>query len=134
MTTESITSAAMSLPPHSGVALAGTLLQSVESESGAPAARSQLFERNVQEWKREARLLSSSAKMAMLRPYQRIIGLGPPAIPLILKELQREPDHWFWAPEALSGENPVPAADRGNLAAMTRAWLEWGRRHGHIAT
>jgi hypothetical protein len=29
--------------------------------------------------------------MAMLKPYQRIIGMGGPAVPLILDELRREP-------------------------------------------
>jgi hypothetical protein len=33
--------------------------------------------------------------MAMLPPYQQIIGMGPPAVPLILEELRREPDQWF---------------------------------------
>ncbi len=43
--------------------------------------------------------------MAMLNPYQRIIGIGWPVVPLILDELQREPDQWFWALEAITDEN-----------------------------
>jgi hypothetical protein len=33
--------------------------------------------------------------MAILRPYQRIIGMGMPVVPLILQELAREPDQWL---------------------------------------
>ena len=64
--------------------------------------------------------------------YQRIIGLGPQAIPLILAEMQREPRHWFWALAALTGENPVSLADQGRVPEMTAAWLMWGRENGWI--
>ena len=66
----------------------------------------------------------------MLRPYQQIIGLGPSVLPLLLRELARETDHWFWALEAIAGQNPVPAEAVGNVAAMAEAWLAWGRREG----
>ena len=39
--------------------------------------------------------------MAMLKPYQRIVGMGL-SVPLILEELRREPDQWFWALEAIT--------------------------------
>jgi hypothetical protein len=71
--------------------------------------------------------------MALLRPYQRIIGMGAPVVPLILEELRREPDQWFWALEAITGENPVPAGSAGKVREMAAAWLEWGKRHGLIA-
>ena len=70
------------------------------------------------------------AQMATLRPYQRIIGMGPPAVPLILRELHREPDQWFWALEAISEENPVPPEAAGTVREMARAWIEWGKRQG----
>ena len=66
----------------------------------------------------------------MLRLYQQIIGLGPSVLPVLVGELAREPDHWFWALEAITGQNPVPAEAVGNVAAMTEAWLAWGRREG----
>ena len=37
------------------------------------------------------RYLSNTAQMAILRPYQQIIGMGMAAVPLILEELRREP-------------------------------------------
>jgi hypothetical protein len=86
------------------------------------------------EWKSQSRYMSNSAQMAMLRPYQRIIGLGPPAIPLILKELDREPDQWFWALEVITGENPVPSESAGKVREMARAWVDWGKARGLFPT
>jgi hypothetical protein len=65
--------------------------------------------------------------------YQRIIGLGPQVIPLILGELAKQPEQWFWALAALTGEDPVPVADKGRVRAMAGAWLKWGRENGWIA-
>ena len=52
--------------------------------------------------------------------YQRIIGLGSAVVPLLLRELERQPDHWFWALKAITGADPVPAASRGKLHEMNR--------------
>jgi hypothetical protein len=74
--------------------------------------------------------MSNTAQMAMLRPYQKIIGMGSEAIPLILEELQRDPDQWFWALEAITDENPVPAEAAGKVRLMAQAWIEWGKQRG----
>jgi len=70
--------------------------------------------------------------MALLRPYQAIIGMGMPVVPLILEELKREPDQWFWALEAITEENPVPGDALGNVRRMAQAWIEWGRGRGLV--
>ena len=90
------------------------------------------FEQLKDEWKSQSVYLSKTAQMAMLWPYQRIIGLGSVAVPLILAELRRETDHWFWALEAITGENPVPTALAGNVRAAAEAWLLWGRQKGMV--
>jgi hypothetical protein len=91
------------------------------------------FERLAAEWKEQARYLSSTTRMAMLQPYQRIIGMGMPVVPLILEELRREPHHWFWALEAITEENPVPTAALGKTKAMADAWIKWGIENGLIS-
>jgi hypothetical protein len=85
-----------------------------------------LFRTLVKQWKRDSRYLSNSAQMALLEPYQNIIGLGAPALPLILDELRREPDHWFWALRSITREDPVPKKAAGKLDEMTQAWIDWG--------
>jgi hypothetical protein len=62
--------------------------------------------------------------------YQRIIGLGTAAVPLILAELEKDLDQWFWALKAITGEDPVPPESRGKMREMADAWLNWGRKKG----
>jgi len=90
------------------------------------------FRRLATEWKEQSRYLSNTAQTAMLRPYQRIVGMGWPVVPLILEELLREPDQWFWALEAITEENPVPAEAAGHVVQSAGAWVEWGRTRGLI--
>lgn len=91
------------------------------------------FDALTQEWKRDTRASSSITEIAMHPAYQQIIGMGKQALPFIFRELQEEPDHWFWALKAITGEDPVPPAARGRLSAMRQAWLEWAGRNGYQA-
>ena len=77
-------------------------------------------------------LLAQDAQIAMHPAYQRIIGMGSEVLPLILRRLSRKPDHWFWALEAITGENPVPESSQGRLGEMAEAWLDWARSHGYV--
>ena len=63
--------------------------------------------------------------------YKAIIGLGERAVPLLLAELARKPDHWFPALHAITGENPVPPEAEGKLKLMAAAWLQWGNERGY---
>ncbi len=90
------------------------------------------FHRLASQWRDETELLSSTTARAMHPAYQQIIGLGPEALPLIFKELPQTPGHWFWALRSITGEDPVPSADAGNVRRMAEAWLDWGRAHGYV--
>ena len=59
--------------------------------------------------------------------------MGPEVVPLILAELEKEPDHWFWALEAITGENPVNENHAGDMEASAKAWVKWGRQNGLLA-
>lgn len=83
------------------------------------------FHELVRQWKNATFFLSSITDMAMHPAYQQIIGMGEDALPLLFEELRREPDHWFWALQAITGVNPVPTEARGNVARMSEAWLAW---------
>lgn len=87
------------------------------------------FQKLKDDWKSQTRHLSNSAQIALVFSYQQIIGMGIQAVPMILNELRREPDQWFWALEAITGENPVPQSDVGDVAAMSRAWIRWGTKN-----
>ena len=85
------------------------------------------FARLAGEWKAARRPSSSARRTAEHPAYQAIIRMGLPVVPLILHELQREPDHWFVALTEITGAAPVPRESRGNLTAMTEAWVSWWR-------
>jgi hypothetical protein len=82
-------------------------------------------------WKNETQFSATMIEIAMHPAYQQIIGMGSAAVPLILQRLATEPDHWFWALKAITGDDPVAEDHRGNLKAMTQSWLAWGRKHGY---
>jgi len=56
--------------------------------------------------------------------------MGTPVVPLILLELKRQPDHWFWALVAITGQNPV--SPESNFDRAVETWLEWGKDRGLI--
>ena len=88
------------------------------------------FDELATTWKDETQFLSSVTDIVMHPAYQRIIGLGPDVVPLILEDLEDETRHWFWALWAITGENPVPPEDRGHVEEMKQHWLCWGRENG----
>lgn len=103
----------------------------VREHFGSPVSRHSLaskFRDLAATWKRETAFTSSLHDIVMNTAYQRIIGLGPKVIPLILHELQRRPNHWFWALKALTAADPVKDEDRGDVAKMAEAWIEWGKK------
>ncbi len=88
------------------------------------------FHQLVGEWKEATALTSSGTELVLHPAYQQIIGMGKEVIPLIVAEFRREPDHWFWALKAITGEDPVAESDRGKVARMTDAWLDWAAQGG----
>ena len=90
------------------------------------------FKRLVEIWRRETAVHSSVTRKAVHEAYQAIIGMGRPVVTLIMRELQKEPDHCFWALRAITQEDPVKPEDAGDMERMRAAWLELGRRRGWI--
>ena len=90
-----------------------------------------VFRSLVHEWKSRRSHSSCVEDMAIDLAYQKIIGLGPEVIPFLLAELDREPDHWFWALFAITRHDPVPEDSRGKIEKMAAAWIEWGKQHGY---
>ena len=71
-----------------------------------PAARDDICERFLRlaaEWKQQSRYLSNTAQMAMFTPYQRSIGMGSPAVPLIRWDFADADDHAEVLAEIVAG-------------------------------
>ncbi len=94
-----------------------------------------LFTSLLESWRRERVDAIWAAEFAMCPSYQKIIKMGERAIPLILRELKiegDEPDHWFWALRILADTNPVHEKHRGDIVAMAKDWISWGRQSGYL--
>src|ERR1035437_1552311 len=81
-------------------------------------------------WKRKTQFFSSPADKYLHPSDARIIGMGRPAVSLILKSLRRQPADWFYALRAITGANPVTSAMAGDVKKMSEAWIKWGERQG----
>jgi hypothetical protein len=90
------------------------------------------FNALASEWQRDTQFASSVSDMVIHPSYQQIIGMGEKVVPVLLRELERRPHHWFWALKAITRQDPVPEEARGHFDAMVAAWLQWGRTQGYI--
>lgn len=86
------------------------------------------FDHLKRKWIKECGHSSKLSTIVAKPGYQQIIDLGTDVVSIILRELQRRPNHWFVALETITGENPVERSSRGRMAAMTQAWLSWGKQ------
>ena len=92
-----------------------------------------LFTQLARRWKHDTAFQSNVTTKAMHPAYQRIIGMGREAIPLILEEFQSgHLDDWFWALTAITGANPITEDIAGDVERMAEAWLQWGRAKGYL--
>jgi hypothetical protein len=83
-------------------------------------------------WKMDTRFVSNVTSKSMDISYQKIIGMGPAAVPLIIKDLiDNGPNDWFWALYVITDENPITDNIAGNMSEMTEAWIKWGRTKGY---
>lgn len=89
------------------------------------------FRRLADWWNRETKYLSNLNKAYQHPAYQQILALGPAVIPVILKDLESDPNWLIGALWDLTGANPVPQEHRGRLREMAADWLEWGRKNGY---
>jgi hypothetical protein len=108
-----------------------TFIVSTSKLESVTAVDEAVFKKLSAEWWKETAALSSLEKKVLHPAYQRIIALGPGAVPLILKEMKSRPGHWFWALDALTqGLNPAHYCK--TLTEATQAWLRWGESQGYL--
>ena len=83
------------------------------------------FKALMEKWRRESGHLSVLHEKLCSRTYLEIIGLGEPAVPLLLSELQRRPTHLFLALSSITRDNPVRKG--ANFAQAVEDWITWGQ-------
>lgn len=81
-------------------------------------------------WKSETGFMSSITDMSNHPAYQIIIAMGYDVVPLILRDLQEKPEHWFVALTEITGEDPIKQEHAGYMRKMANDWIEWGKSRG----
>jgi hypothetical protein len=89
------------------------------------------FRRLEAVWNAETAYLSSYTDIVEHPAFRQIVGLGKAVVPLMLRDLAERPQLWVWALPEITGADPVPPGQAGKIAAMTEAWLRWGREQGY---
>ncbi|HEV3261174.1 MAG TPA: hypothetical protein VG013_30255 [Gemmataceae bacterium] len=89
------------------------------------------FQRLAAVWRAETAYVSSSSDLVAHPAFQEIVGMGPAVIPLLLRELQNRTGQWHRALRRITGADPVPPADRGNVDKAAEAWMRWGKEQGY---
>lgn len=91
------------------------------------------FLKLAERWERETAFLSATPMIILHDSYQEIMAMGPPVVPILLRDMQKTHRQWFWALAHLSnGTDPVPERDRGKVDKMVAAWIAWGKQTGKI--
>jgi hypothetical protein len=103
------------------------------NDSPPPADLERQFRELAARWKKETRHLSVIRRITAHPAYREIVAMGKAAVPLLLAELRRQPDHWFTALQEITGVDPAPSTSSGDVAAMARAWIAWGEAEGFRA-
>ena len=87
------------------------------------------------EWWDGTMFLSNPNKILAHPAYRKIVGLGEPALPIILRSLKSQESgaFLFYALADISGEwVDIPEEHRGKIDKIIDLWLEWGKAKGLI--
>jgi hypothetical protein len=89
------------------------------------------FRRLASVWRAETAYVSSSSDLVAHPTFQEIVGMEVPVIPLLLRELENRTGHRHRALRQITGTDPVPPSDRGDIDKAAEAWLRWGKEQGY---
>jgi hypothetical protein len=94
--------------------MAGAATKAVERE--VPEEIRRRFDALARTWREETALSSSLTEMFANPAYRGIVELGAPAVPLLLRGLERHPNYWFAALQEITGADPGPVAGPGTAS------------------
>lgn len=105
---------------------------SVEHDEDRAAGIGERFDALLGRWIQDTGPSSSLRDIVSHAAYQEIIAMGREAVPLILRDLERQPRHWNPALKAITGAAPVPKEHAGRLELIAQDWLSWAKANGYV--
>ena len=92
------------------------------------------FKELLQTWRQDTAFDSVVPRVMRHPAFRGIAGLGPQAVPLILRELEQRDGDVLLAQvlEDITGENPVPPERRSYGQMVVADWLAWGKSNGLV--
>ena len=82
------------------------------------------------QWRDETFFLSSLSEICFHPAYQTIMAMGKEAVPFILKDLEKQLNHWFYALRYIARNDVANGAE--NLEDARQRWLTWGRKEKYL--
>jgi hypothetical protein len=108
-----------------------TLPVAAPPNSSAGESLEQQLRRLEARWKSETGFLSDPTQIRSHPAFQEIVSMGEAVVPIMLRDLEQKTSLWVWALPQITGAQPVPVVDAGNITKMGEAWLRWGKDNGY---
>ena len=89
------------------------------------------FNSLAKQWREDTLYYSSLTDICFHPAYQTIMAMGREALPFVFRELEKQPDHWFYALKFMVREDVAKGAV--NLAEARLRWLDWARREKYLS-
>jgi hypothetical protein len=113
--------------------LGAGIMSSIPVEQTPPAAPGETVEQRFRQlaagWRKAVAYSSSTTELMNHPAYQAIIALGSEVVPFLLRDLEENHTHWFYALCRIAGANPIPETAAGNIPKMAAAWLHWAKEN-----
>jgi hypothetical protein len=108
-------------------------MSTVPIHDAAQEAIGERVRRLLTMWRDQTGFLSSTSARISHPAYQELIGLGTAALPFIFRDMEQTLDgHLSSALVAITGAQPVPSEEGGQIPKVAQQWLAWARRNGHL--
>ena len=91
------------------------------------------FRRLFDVWDRDTFIHSCPDEIYGHWAYEQILGLGEPAVPYMLGEIQRGNSKLMVALDSMFGGSPVRIPEPTTEEVMS-AWMDWGEATGYVPT
>ncbi len=77
-------------------------------------------------WRRETAMCSGIEAKRNNENFKKIVAMGEKIIPIILKEIKKNPSHLFLVLPEITKENIIiPEEDQGNIRKINELWIQW---------